>query len=734
MSPLVTTPARFGSRRSGTIALPRVLGWLTILCVVVTAFAPVRAQEESEAVRERIKREVERRLEEQRRDIMRELDEILRRALDDASTDSRRVTELEEEVARLRRTVRSLREKMGEDAPAPPSSGQPFLGVGFSDTDGGILIEMVLDRSPAARARLREGDLVVRVDGEPASEAVFDRLMDSKRPGDRLGLEIKRRGASGMMTIETAAQLADRQEFEEAIRQLQGGGATDAEPEPMRPVDPEPPAERVKLGIRLGEDMVVMRVTPGSNAAEAGLRQGDVFLAFDGRKVTTTEGVADILGILRAGAETTMEYRRGDTTFTAQLRLARGDRSARLLRLEEEKAPASASDAPSGRPYLGVEIEPGGRGLEVFAVIRGSTAHRAGVRAGDVLLSFNGARLMENDHLREALGQVSVGDRVEIVVERGRRELRLAAEIHVRPDGDPERITGGDHDHDGHDHDGHDHDGGEHDDADHDDADHDGHDHDGDHDHASAERTPATAVLVTRTEEAPSDDPTVAPVSRPAPAAVEAAEVVAPQSSDQPMVAVVSAPRSAPRASLGVVAVLDAGRVEIESILPNSAAGAAGVRPGDVIVECDGRPVRGFEDLESCLADAHEGDHLTVSVERAEGTRRFQVALAPIEPKHVPALRAPRTGRPYLGVDLEEHPGYLRVARVIPGGPAERAGIRVGDELVELPSSSPLTFGALRSLLGEHRPGDRVQWSIRRGGSVVPIELILGSAPARPNE
>src|SRR6202007_1677286 len=39
---------------------------------------------------------------------------------------------------------------------------------------------------------------------------------------------------------------------------------------------------------------------------------------------------------------------------------------------------------------------------------------------------------------------------------------------------------------------------------------------------------------------------------------------------------------------------------------------------------------------------------------------------------------------PYDGVWWVEHEGWLRAQRVLPGGPGERAGIKVGDELVAI--------------------------------------------------
>ena len=64
-------------------------------------------------------------------------------------------------------------------------------------------------------------------------------------------------------------------------------------------------------------------------------------------------------------------------------------------------------------------------GVAIFSVERGSTTHRAGVRAGDILMSVNGRRIRHHSEYSQA--RRLRDECIELVVMRQGRELTLWA-------------------------------------------------------------------------------------------------------------------------------------------------------------------------------------------------------------------------------------------------------------------------------------------------------------------
>jgi len=90
--------------------------------------------------------------------------------------------------------------------------------------------------------------------------------------------------------------------------------------------------------------------------------------------------------------------------------------------------------------------------------------------------------------------------------------------------------------------------------------------------------------------------------------------------------------------------------------------------------------------------------------------------------------------RAYLGVEIAaiNAPGVL-VAGVTPGGPADKAGIRPGEIIVEVDGEPTPSLPALGTVLAQLRPGDRVKVTLRdRNGDTRTVEVTLGELPGTP--
>jgi hypothetical protein len=83
----------------------------------------------------------------------------------------------------------------------------------------------------------------------------------------------------------------------------------------------------------------------------------------------------------------------------------------------------------------------------------------------------------------------------------------------------------------------------------------------------------------------------------------------------------------------------------------------------------------------------------------------------------------------FLGVGIEPAKGGVRVTQVFPGGPADRAGLRVGDVITAVDDQRVRTRDNLLDAVRSRQPGQRVTVAYRRGDETRAASVELGEAP-----
>ena len=111
------------------------------------------------------------------------------------------------------------------------------------------------------------------------------------------------------------------------------------------------------------------------------------------------------------------------------------------------------------------------------------------------------------------------------------------------------------------------------------------------------------------------------------------------------------------------------------------------------------------------------------------------LAEAPGRPQYVavpPQQPGPDIKRAYLGVipDItREEPGYA-VSGVIRGSPAERAGLRGGDVIVQIGRNRIAACDDLDDVLAQYSGGERLPVTFRRQQQALTFQVIL--EPPKP--
>ncbi len=137
----------------------------------------------------------------------------------------------------------------------------------------------------------------------------------------------------------------------------------------------------------------------------------------------------------------------------------------------------------------------------------------------------------------------------------------------------------------------------------------------------------------------------------------------------------------------------------VTQVSPESPAGRAGLRQGDVITSINGQKVAGASDLQMAVSDDSAGNAVALDVLRNGKPEHFSVTLGHFPDAHEVATAAEgRTQRGRLGVavtdvtpDIRQQlqlpqsvKGGVAVEQVRPASPAEDAGLANGDVIMEV--------------------------------------------------
>jgi regulator of sigma E protease len=160
----------------------------------------------------------------------------------------------------------------------------------------------------------------------------------------------------------------------------------------------------------------------------------------------------------------------------------------------------------------------------------------------------------------------------------------------------------------------------------------------------------------------------------------------------------------------------------IGEVTAGSVAARAGIETGDEIVAVGPRETMSREAaVLSILDQLMEGDAIELRLRQADGgTRRATLRID----GDTRALTEPGALLPGLGFDFWYPVVPAQVGKILPGSPAERAGLREGDDVVAVDGHPVADFPGLVSLV-QPNAGRTLEFSIERAGQrlEVPVEV-----------
>ena len=198
----------------------------------------------------------------------------------------------------------------------------PELARSFGSKDAkGVLINEVMADSPAARAGLKPGDILLEFEGRPMEgPGDLQRAVGLFSPDRSAKVKVLRDQTEKTVEIKVG-QAPDERQAQQQQPRPGGGKARAMLGLEVRPVTPEIARQ---MNLRTTDGVIVVRVEEGTPAAEAGVQRGDVVKQLNGQNVKTMGDFERLTQGMKEGDPLTVLLQRGAMSLYVAFRVGRG--------------------------------------------------------------------------------------------------------------------------------------------------------------------------------------------------------------------------------------------------------------------------------------------------------------------------------------------------------------------------------------------------------------------------
>jgi serine protease Do len=175
------------------------------------------------------------------------------------------------------------------------------------------------------------------------------------------------------------------------------------------------------------EGALIATVEPGSPADKAGLKPGDVVLAFNGQKIDDPNKLPRLVAGTKPGQSAALRvWRNGkaeEVKFTA------------VELVVEAKTPKPAADKAAKPNRLGLVVSelPAAQrralGIDYGLVVENADASRTALRPGDVIVGVGRESFKSVEDFERLIGEQKQGDTVALLVKRGEATVYVPVEV-----------------------------------------------------------------------------------------------------------------------------------------------------------------------------------------------------------------------------------------------------------------------------------------------------------------
>ncbi len=180
---------------------------------------------------------------------------------------------------------------------------------------------------------------------------------------------------------------------------------------------------------------LVAKVVAESPAEAAGIKVGDVIVAFNGKEVVSSSALPPMVGttrvgekietkIIREGKSITIDVEIGELPLDDELKIAAAKESGNK-EVEIKRLAVVVSELEEAQKEI---LEEGKSGVYVDSVGRGVAA-QAGLRKGDIIVMLDNQNIEDIKHFKAIVDELEVGDAVPMLVQRRSGPVFLALKM-----------------------------------------------------------------------------------------------------------------------------------------------------------------------------------------------------------------------------------------------------------------------------------------------------------------
>jgi S1-C subfamily serine protease len=375
------------------------------------------------------------------------------------------VVERGDEEKSVRLTL-AKREQKKPPAERPPRKKPGYLGIYPRETEEGIEIMSIIEDSPAEKAGLKEGDIIVSIDDQEVEDLEELReILIKKGAGTTVKIKVIRDDEEKVIQVTLGeredgnpgpcCQEPDEERIRKKIREYMKKGLPKKQ-EPQEKEAPQEFEERVDELFKYVEELINREnFREYLEFAKEYLKEYNI--PFEEIFEEDEEGNLRIKQDIKDALKTFLPVLREVflETFKEELEKLKQKYEEYKEEIEElfggnetiqkifewlEKfvsgwrAPEKPVPPKKARPYIGFELEEltdeeraeydleAGEGILIIGVEKGSPAKRKGIRKGDILLSINDHKVASIECMDKIIEKVKPGDKLKLVILRKGRK------------------------------------------------------------------------------------------------------------------------------------------------------------------------------------------------------------------------------------------------------------------------------------------------------------------------